>query len=162
MMRGLFANMNTTDRPSTRCAVQKRSWWFGRALGEVGVRRSLLELGLDVRKLPTMSRARFRHDVDWLAGESCEPHSRRRVAMRFFTWYVMEAPDFTPAALKSEGAVSDAIGVILAWCETNPELVRAAAPEFHRLSAHLFDKQEGPVARRYDVRRTTQMRLVDS
>lgn len=161
-MRRLLANLSAIGRVSAHWVVQEGGWGPGGAAGEAEVRLSLLDLGLDARKLPARSRARLRENVGCLAGEACEPHSRRRIAMRFFTWYVMEAPDFTPAALKGEGAVSDAIGVILRWCETNPELVKAAAPEFHRLSAHLFHKREGRAALWSDVRGATQMRLVDS
>lgn len=146
MMRGLLASLNANGRASTAWVVHECGRWLCGAAGDVGVRRSLLDLGLDARKLPPRSRAQLRRETASLSDCARGSRSWRRIAMRFFTWYVMQAPDFTPRALTGEGAVAGAIAVIASWCRADPELVKVGAPDFHRLRAHLFYTPEGTAA----------------
>lgn len=147
MMRGLLASLNASGRASASWMTQEYGWWIGGA----AVERSLLDLGLDGRKLPPQSHARLRRDVGSIGDGARGPHSRR-IALRFFTWYVMEAADFTPQAMKGEGAVANALTVIQHWCRADPELVKTVAPDFHRLRAHLFQTVESSAAPRVRLR----------
>lgn len=140
-MSRFLAGLNAAGRACAHRLLDQRWRWLGGAVGAGAVGRSLLDLGLDVRKLPRQSRARLRRDIALPGNGASAPHSTRRTAMRFFTWYVIEAPDFTHAALKSE-AVSEAMATIQGWCRADPDLVKAAAPEFHRLGAFLFRTRE--------------------
>lgn len=136
-MRGLLSSMSATAQACADWLALEAGWRLGGADGGKSVGRCLLELGLDVRKLPPQSRARLRLDTASVArgllGASCP----RRTAFRFFAWYVMRAPDFTPKAFRGEGGVANALSVVQSWCRSDPELVKSAAPDFHRLRAHL-------------------------
>ncbi len=143
-MRGLLASVNATARACADWLADEGRWRLGGAGADPSVRRCLLELGLDVRKLPPQSRARLRLDN---ASVACGPRGAscpRRTAFRFFAWYVMRAPDFTPKALRGEGSVANALSVVQGWSQTDPELVKSAAPDFHRLRAHLLHGRKSP------------------
>ena len=149
MIRSPLAYVSATARA---CA----DWWareggprLGSPSGDASVGQRLLELGLDVRRLSPRSRARLRLDTARVPARRPETCSQHQVALQFFAWYVMSAPDSSPTALR-EGAVSNALTVIRAWCEIDPGLVKTAAPHFHRLSAHLYQMHEAPVTRLTD------------
>lgn len=95
-----------------------------------------------MRKLATQSRKRLRDDVVSLDHSAQGPHLARRVALRFFTWYVMEVPDFTSLAMKGEAPITNALEAVQSWCEGDPELVKAVAPDPYRLRVHLFHVPE--------------------
>lgn len=143
-MRGLLASVSATAQACADWLAQEGGWRLGGAGGDTSVRRCLLELGLDVRNLPPQSRARLRLNSAAVAGRPRDASSPRRTAFRFFAWYVMLAPDFTPKALRSEGGVAHALSVVQSWCQSDPELVKSAAPDFHRLRAHLSHGRNSP------------------
>ena len=136
-MRGFLTNVNATARARTGQLVQDAVWRLGGMGVDTSVEQRLLELGLDARKLPRQSREQLRLTAASVADHTREDHASRRIAFAFFAWYVMTASDFTPKALRGEGAVSDALSVIQSWCLTDPGLVKWVAPDFHRLQAYL-------------------------
>lgn len=143
-MRDFLASVGATARTCADWLAREGEWRFSRVGGDTSIGRCLLELGLDVRKLPPQSRARLRLDTASVADEPRGASSPRRTAFRFFAWYVMLGPDFTAKALRGEGAVAGALSVVQSWCQTDPELAKWAAPDFHRLRAHLYHGPNSP------------------
>lgn len=141
MMRGPLASMSATARACAYWLAHEGRWRLGGSGADPSIGRCLFELGLDVRKLPPQSRARLRLDA---ASAACRPQDAscpRQTAFRFFAWYVMRAPDFAPKALRGEGGIADALSVVQSWSQADPELVKSAVPDFHRLRAHLLHGQ---------------------
>ena len=138
LMRSLLAKLSRVGAAAAIWVIQECGCWLGGAVGAAAVRQRLRELGLEAERLPPEARAKLRQDIAALCESPRRPRSWQRLAIGFFTWYVTEASDFTPDALKGERAVADALTTIQNWCEADPQLVKAVARDFHLLRVHLF------------------------
>jgi hypothetical protein len=102
----------------------------------------LFDLGLDVKRLPDRPRQKFFDECLAVHTATKGVYKSKRLAMRFFVWYVVECPDFDQKAFIRDGVLTSSISIMKGWGQQDPELLDAAERESGTIRRYLHDKFE--------------------
>ena len=114
----------------------------GEAFWTAKVSGDLMDLHLDVRKLSLEANRKFFSEASALYGSTNGKFSRKRMAIRFFGWYVTEYPGIDIAAFTVEGAIARSIPTMREWARREPELEEAAKAEILKIGTFLYHRFE--------------------
>jgi hypothetical protein len=98
----------------------------------------LFDLGLDVRHLPHRSKEKFFQEADALHIATNGSFNPKRLAIRFFSWYCVENPDFNSRPLLREGVIGSSIPLMRSWAAAEPELANMVEKEVDSIVRFLY------------------------
>jgi hypothetical protein len=110
--------------------------WISRVSGD------LIDLHLNVQRLPSEARSKFFSEAAAVYQATKGKFDRKRFAMRFFGWYATEYPSPDTQSLTIEGAISGAIPIMRDWARSDASLKEAAETEIRKIGTFLYQALE--------------------